>query len=233
MCHEQDGGSGGAPDIDQKILHLRAGLHVERGKRLVHQQYLGPHRQCPRHRDALALAPGQFIGSLVDGFAEPDPLQCLARELLALGDADTADRQTERRVLPDAEPRKQRGLLKYQTALRRGTLDRVAKKPNLATGRLFETGDQVEQGRLAAAGGTEQHDELAGRDIEVYLAQSLVCACRVGAPDLAEIAAGDGAYAIIGHAMSPRLAAPNRAACAAETASANRTNSRAPRSARS
>ena len=33
-----------APDVDEKILHLRARLHVERGKRLVHEQNLGPHR---------------------------------------------------------------------------------------------------------------------------------------------------------------------------------------------
>jgi hypothetical protein len=41
------------------------------------------------------MPPGQLVGPFVDRFAEPDPLQCPARNLLALGDAYAADRQSE------------------------------------------------------------------------------------------------------------------------------------------
>src|ERR1700693_2107447 len=85
MRHKQDRGAGVAPDVDQEILHLGAGLHIERGKWLVHQQSLGPHRQCPCYRDALAHAARQFVGPLVDSFAEPD--RCNAWRAISLRSA--------------------------------------------------------------------------------------------------------------------------------------------------
>jgi hypothetical protein len=36
MGDEDHRGAALAPDIEQKALHLRSGLHVERGERLVH-----------------------------------------------------------------------------------------------------------------------------------------------------------------------------------------------------
>src|SRR5262245_3528719 len=56
---------------------MRAGLHVERRERLVHQQHLGPHGKRPSHGDALAHAAGEFVGPLLHGRGEPDALQRL------------------------------------------------------------------------------------------------------------------------------------------------------------
>ncbi|GAA4995041.1 hypothetical protein GCM10025734_25460 [Kitasatospora paranensis] len=50
-------------------------------------------------------------------------------------------------------------VLEHQGGAPAGHLD-------VAGGRPVEAGDQVEQGRLAAARGTEQGDELAGGDVE-------------------------------------------------------------------
>ena len=61
------------------------------------------------------------------------------------------------------EPREQRRLLEHE---RRRAVDVDA-----AGGRLVEAGDEVEDRRLAAAGGPDEADELAGVDVEVDAGQ--------------------------------------------------------------
>ena len=49
-----------APDLEQLGLHELAGLGVERGERLVHQQHFGIGRQRAREIDALLHAARKF-----------------------------------------------------------------------------------------------------------------------------------------------------------------------------
>jgi hypothetical protein len=56
----------------------------------------------------------------------------------------------------------------------------------------FQAGDQIEQSALAAAGGTQQHDELAGRDVEVHVAQCEMRPLGAFRPHLADVAADHG-----------------------------------------
>ncbi len=79
--------------------------------------------------------------------------------------ADAAQLQRQVDVLSRGQPREQRRLLEHQRRLAAGHLDR-------ARGRLLQTGHQVEQRRLAAAGGAEQADELAGLDPQVDVLQN-------------------------------------------------------------
>ena len=50
------------PEIDQVGTERLGSQHVERRKRLVHQQQVRMHDQCPGKADALAHAAGQFLG---------------------------------------------------------------------------------------------------------------------------------------------------------------------------
>jgi len=82
MGDEQNRRAAVAPDVEQEILHLGPRLHVERRKRLIHQEHLGPHRQRACDGHALAHAARQFVGPLVDRLGQADAGEHLARRVL-------------------------------------------------------------------------------------------------------------------------------------------------------
>src|SRR5262249_6833021 len=61
---------------------------------------------------------------------------------------------------------KQREMLKDDAAIRAGRGDRLALDEDLAGLRREKTADEIEQRRLAAAGGSEQRYELTRADVE-------------------------------------------------------------------
>src|SRR5262249_8789204 len=77
----------------------------------------------------------------------------------------------------------------------RDLVDALAADLDLAGARLFESGDQAEQGRLAAAGWPDEHDEFAVFDFEV------------DAMDDAQSTEGfgDGPESEIGHGLLNRI----------------------------
>ena len=119
-------------------------------------------------------------------------LNRLGRHLAALRLAGAADGKPEAHVLPDRQPGEERGLLEDQAALGRRRLDQVAERPGEALGHLLQAGDEIEQGALAAAGRPQEDHELAGRDVEVDVAQGLVRPFGAGRPGLADAAADHG-----------------------------------------
>jgi len=69
-------------------------------------------------------------------------------------------------------------------------------QPDLASGQLFESGDQPEHGRLAAARGTDEDEEFAVGDLEVQPVEGRVlCAAFVSVElgDFGEAKGGHGA----------------------------------------
>jgi len=157
-----------------------------------HQEELRPHRERSGHRHTLPHPARELVGTLVDRRSKAD-----ARERLACGGASrlrrvAADREAEGDILADREPGEERRLLEDQAAVGGRALDRIAEETDLARGRRLEPGDQVEQRRLAAARGAEQHHELARGDVEVDSRERLMRALRPGRPDLAHATAGDG-----------------------------------------
>ncbi len=107
--------------------------------------------------------------------------------------------------------RKQRAFLRdiadaaaFRRAVQAGAGDRLAMQRDLAGIRPLEAGDQAEQRRLAAAGGAEDGDQLAGADVEVDIVQHLLVAEALG--DARE---GERAHGASG---ANRVAAPNRRA---------------------
>ena len=98
------------------------------------------------------------MGLLVDEALQPDQLQQLEHPGLALAAGHAPQPQRQLDVLAHRQPGEQRGLLEHQAGL---------AAPHDLTGRgVVEPGDQVEQRGLAAAGRTDQADELPGADLE-------------------------------------------------------------------
>jgi hypothetical protein len=54
-----------------------------------------------------------------------------------------------------------------------GVVDVAPADPDLAAADLFEAGDHPEQGRFAAAGRADEHDELAVLDLQLDVLQDL------------------------------------------------------------
>src|SRR5262249_15787535 len=188
-----------------------------------------------RHRHALAHAAAELVRPLVHGGAEANTLQRLGSDRAPFLLRGAADRQPEAHVLPDRQPGKERGLLEDQAALRRRRLARIPERPDMALGGILQAGDEIEQGALAAARGPEEDHEFARLDVEVDLAQRLVCASCAGGPGLAEAAADHGVArgktwgGVRGHAASPGCRAASRGCGAAPAAATSRRRSPARR----
>ena len=228
MGDEQHRGLADIPDVEQKALHLDAGLDVESGEGFVHQQDFRLHREGARDGDALAHAAGKLVGALFERIGKADPSQHLTRRLLALLGRHAAHGKTEADVLPDIQPGEQRCLLEDQAALWRRSGDGFAVRADRARGRLFEPGDEIEQRALAATGRAQQNDELAGLDLEIDVGQRLMGPLAPGIPNLADADAADRA----GHAvrLEARQPLPNPPCPFGSQNSTRRCSSRRPKS---
>ena len=56
--------------------------------------------------------------------------------------------------------------------------DRLAVERELPAAGMVSPATQVEQGRLAAAGGTDEHEELTGGDLETHVVEGHELAAR-------------------------------------------------------
>src|SRR5262245_51348941 len=79
--------------------------------------------------------------------------------------------ETKRDVVPHRAPWKQRWVLEHDDARGMRFSDRLAALSQYPGTRLLQPCDQSKQGRLATTGWSEQSNELAGLDLEVYLVQ--------------------------------------------------------------
>ena len=66
----------------------------------------------------------------------------------------------------------------------------LAADADVAGGRMLEPGDHAHQGGLAAAGGPEDREELAGRDAERHVVDGRMAAEALGDVDDVEIGGG-------------------------------------------
>jgi len=98
---------------------------------------------------------------------QPDQFQGLSGAYLVLRRRQALHLGAEDHVLPHREPGKQGGLLEHHGAVRTRLADPRAIDFEAAGGGRFETGQQVEQGGLAAARRPEQRGEFAVRDGQV------------------------------------------------------------------
>ena len=69
-------------------------------------------------------------------------------------------------VLLDRQPGEEGVLLEHDAAVGAGTLDELSVAVDLAAGGLEQSGDNIQQGALAAAGGSDDADELVVVDVK-------------------------------------------------------------------
>ncbi len=159
-------GGGAERGVDAADLgpHLEAELGVEVGERLVHQHERRLDDDGARDGDALLLAAGELAGELVFLALEADQGDRLVDAARRLGLRHAAHHQAEADVLAHRHVREQGVVLEHHAEaalLRAERVDAAFVEPDAAAGRGQEPGDAVQRGRLAAAGGAKQGDELA------------------------------------------------------------------------
>ncbi len=157
-------------DPFQLDLHLLAQLQVECAERLVEQEDGRPVDERPGERDPLGL-PTRDLGRLAALEARQfDELEHVGDALLDLGVVDVGAAKTERDVLVDRQVREEGVVLEDRVdvpLVGRQPGDVLALELDEARCRGLEPADHPEGGRLAAAGRSEEREELAGLDLEV------------------------------------------------------------------
>ena len=121
------------------------------------------------------MPPDSCQGNLPAKSFEPHEVEIALRPLLALGPGQPEDLQRQRHVARDGAPGIERRRLEHIAVLARQPRlaggEPVDRKP--PAGRLLEVGDDAQQRGLAAAGGADEGDELAGFDREIDLRQRM------------------------------------------------------------
>src|SRR5262249_30767606 len=72
-------------------------------------------------------------------------------------------------VAQHGQPRKQCRLLEHHAAVETGLLDPLAVEPHLAGNRLHQSGDDPQEGALAASGRAEHAQEFVARDRDLEI----------------------------------------------------------------
>jgi hypothetical protein len=156
---------------------LGAQLGVEVGQRLVEQEHAGLAHQRPADGDALALAARQLGRLAVQQRRQLQHLGGAGHATFDLGLGHAGHARPEAHVALHRHRRVQRIALEHHAdaALGRLRIGHVlAADVDPAAADVDEAGDAVQQRRLAAARGAEQHEELALMDLQVEVLDDLV-----------------------------------------------------------
>ena len=183
---EDDGLADVLLQAQELVLQLLAGDGVDRPERLVHEHHRRVGREGPGDADALALPAGQLLGvaTAVDRRVHADEVEHLVDAGLDPVAAPLEQLRDRRDVLRDRQVREQPDLLDDVAdapaqLVRRAVGDVLALEPDDAARRLDDAVDHLHGRRLAAAGRTDEHDDLALRDDEVELAHGGLGLSRV------------------------------------------------------
>src|SRR5262249_4498126 len=125
-------------------------------------------------RGALAHAARELAGKMVGEVLQAHRLERALRPLRPLGARHALEAHAEVDVLAHRVPGKQRVLLEYEgnVAWHRAG-DRLALHLDGPGGGRQQPADHVEQRALSAAGGSDQTEQLAARDLERGVEQRL------------------------------------------------------------
>ena len=155
-------------------------------KRLVEQKYFRLPHDGAAHRDALALAAGELPRLAVEHRADFENARGFLDAGVDLGLRHAAVAQAIGHVVVDAHMRIERVILEHHGDVALGRLDLVDDAPadvDLAAGDGLEPRDHPQQRGLAAAGGADQHAELAVADLQADALDRLKAA-RIGLADV-------------------------------------------------
>ena len=206
--HHQHGVAELLVDGHHRVLQMRTGERIERAEWLVEQQHLRLHRERAGEPDALLHAAGDFRRPFVLGVRHLHELEIVHRPLVALRPRALAGEHLvhrEAHVVVDREPGEQRVVLEHDGAVGTRFIDLLVLEEDGAIRHRDQSGDDVEQRRLSAAGMTNDGDELAlfdaERDVPEHL--GLAAAAVEDFVDVVDLEIGS-------HAQVPQLAAVPR-----------------------
>ncbi len=143
---------------------------VEVRQRLVEKQHVGAGRDGAGESHALLLTTGELAGAALDESVERQSVRDRLGRGAALGLPHAADPQRVGDVVADIHVREQRVVLEdhRDAALARLRIRNVfLADRELSGGDALQTRDRPQQRGLPAAGGAEEREELAVRDLDV------------------------------------------------------------------
>src|SRR6266704_1362034 len=142
---EHDGLAGLLPDAQQLVLEAVAGLRVQRGERLVHQQHVRVEGEAAGDGHPLLHPAGQLMRVPVGEAGQPDQRQEMPRPLAALPPRYPLALQPELHIGLCGAPREQGILLEHDAPVQARAGHRPAVEEDLPRGRPAEPTHQVEQ----------------------------------------------------------------------------------------
>src|SRR2546423_3965725 len=146
VSDENDRPAGVTPDALEFIVQKVAGLRIERGKGLIHQENVRFGGEGARDGNTLSHATRKLVDVALLEFCEVDQPKIMLGLLMALGLWNALHLHAEFYVLSHGQPGKQTMILEDQDAIGSRALDRIAVYQNLAGGLRLQSGDQVQQG---------------------------------------------------------------------------------------
>ena len=144
--------------------HLHAQFGVEIGQRLVEKEHLRVAHDRPAHGHALTLPTRQLTRKTLEQLRQPEDRRGAVDTVIDLALRRAAQFHGERHVGGDRHMRVERIVLKnhgHVTLFRRQIVDDALTDSDFTRGDVFQACDHPQQSRFAAAGGTDQHNELA------------------------------------------------------------------------
>src|SRR3954454_7879804 len=104
MRNKENCTRGFIPDLQQKLLHVTAGLGIKRAERLIHEDYRGAQRESASDGDALLHPTGKRFRVYVGKLTQTDGLQKAVDRLFALGFRDSVDLHAVGNVVRYSKP---------------------------------------------------------------------------------------------------------------------------------
>ena len=128
--------------------------------------------QCPRDGNTLLLTAGKLVGHPVGILHDLHQVQKLIRPLLDLGLVHLAVFQTECHIVPDGEVREDGVVLEHHADVALAgvhIVDALLVEEDVAALNGVEACDHTEKSGLAAAGGTQQGEQLTISDLQIQV----------------------------------------------------------------
>ena len=132
------------PELEQFVSQVFRREHVERGKRLIHEQDFGFHHQGARKADALLHAAGKLFRVRALKTIKADGVENSQGAFVALERAHPASFERSFHVVEDRQPRKQCEALKHDGNARVLRRNWLPMPQYLARRRLAESGQNTQ-----------------------------------------------------------------------------------------
>lgn len=168
--HVDHGGADALMQTGDLDAHLHAKEGVEVRQRFVEEEDLRLADHGAADGDALALAAGEVLGFALEQLVELQDRRGRVDTALDLLFVDVGELEAEGHVLRHRHVRVERVGLEHhahRTVLGRQVVDALVADVQIARGDVLQPGDQSQQRGLAAAGWTDEDDELTVLDIQV------------------------------------------------------------------